>query len=133
CPTHTARTVLAAEDIAGRVPSQPILAGELIREERLTHAVGDSVRGLHAVVPRGMAAVTITVESAFGIRRDTHVDVLDPVTRRVLYQSVPVLAVLEDAVTLQLEPSQALALAKLPAGRLRLALRNDLDTAPLPR
>lgn len=145
------------EDCAGRALLTNISANEPILEQKL--APRESGAGLPAVIPEGMRALSVRVDDVVGVAGfavpGTMVDVLatgdpgganggDTVTRTIL-EDVRVLAAgqqtTEDkqgkpqtvsVVTLLVDPDQAdrLTLAS-NEGRLRLALRNTIDTKQL--
>ncbi|MEQ1571815.1 MAG: Flp pilus assembly protein CpaB [Myxococcota bacterium] len=139
--------------LVGRVVSERILEGDVVREERLA-PIGRGV-GIHAVIPDGMRATTIDLENAEFVSSwllpgDT-VDVIwtlidhsgdvHSVTQTVL-QAVRVVAVddvldqsltrslrFRHRITFALYPEQAEVLAHAStSGRLRFALRSVLDT-----
>lgn len=92
--------VLATPDLAiNRVPRERILEGEFIRRERL--AVPEAGRGLPAIIPRGMRAISLDISGGSAVagflNPGNYVDVLvsagEPVQTRTLLQAVTVLAV----------------------------------------
>ena len=92
--------VLATADLAiNRVPRERILDGEFIRVERL--AVPEAGRGLPAIIPRGMRAITLDISGGSAVagflNPGNYVDVLvtagDPLQTNTLLQAVTVLAV----------------------------------------
>lgn len=139
----------SVDTVAGRIPRQPLVAGEPVLESRLVPVDGRA--GLASVLSPGKRAITVRVNDVIGVAGfalpGTYVDVLvsardaknEPFSRIVL-QRVKVLAVAQDtvsapakpkvvnAVTLELTPdeSERLDLAR-SVGSLSLALRNELD------
>jgi pilus assembly protein CpaB len=146
-----------AEDCVGRAVLTNIVPNEPILEQKL--APREAGAGLPAVIPEGMRALSVRVDDVVGVAGfvvpGTMVDVLatgDPggtnggdVLTRTILEDVRVLAAgqqtTEDkqgkpqtvsVVTLLVNPDQAdrLTLAS-NEGRLRLALRNTIDTKQL--
>lgn len=139
----------SVDTVAGRIPRQPLVAGEPVLESRLVPVDGRA--GLASVLSPGKRAITVRVNDVIGVAGfalpGTYVDVLvsardaknEPFSRIVL-ERVKVLAVAQDtmsapakpkvvnAVTLELTPdeSERLDLAR-SVGSLSLALRNELD------
>jgi len=142
------------EDCVGRALVTSVVENEAIMEKKL--AARESGAGLPAVIPEGMRALSVRVDDVVGVAGfvvpETMVDVLatgdtantnggSTVTRTIL-EDVRVLAagqqITQDkegkpqavsVVTLLVTPEQAdnLTLAS-NEGRLRLALRNTIDT-----
>jgi pilus assembly protein CpaB len=142
------------EDCVGRALVTPVVPNEAIMEHKL--AAREAGAGLPAVIPEGMRALSVRVDDVVGVAGfvvpETMVDVLatgdtgnangsSTVTRTIL-EDVRVLAagqqITQDkdgkpqtvaVVTLLVNPDQAdkLTLAS-NEGRLRLALRNTIDT-----
>lgn len=139
----------SVDTVTGRIPRQPLVAGEPVLESRLVPVDGRA--GLASVLSPGKRAITVRVNDVIGVAGfalpGTYVDVLvsardaknEPFSRIVL-ERVKVLAVAQDtvsapakpkvvnAVTLELTPdeSERLDLAR-SVGSLSLALRNELD------
>jgi pilus assembly protein CpaB len=138
-------------DILGRVIKTEIYAGEAFIESKL--APEGSMGGFSSIIPVGMRALTVSVNSYSGvggfILPNTHVDVLvtvpSPMNReysrtRIILEDIKVLAVdqtyerdKDDPVTVQtvtllVTPEQAekLVLASTE-GKLQLSLRNTAD------
>jgi pilus assembly protein CpaB len=144
--------VLDPKQIVGRVASQRILAGDLIRRERLAPA--GSGEGFSAILPQGMRAFSFDLTGASRVsgfvQPDTRVDVIvtlfdlehdaPPQTETVL-SDVRVLAVderydpqltpsqqLHDRVTLAVDPTGAQRLTHATrSGKLYLTLRPAND------
>lgn len=143
------------ELVLGRYPRERILYNEFVRTERL--ADPESGEGLHAIIPRGMRAISVNLRDGQAVsgmlNPGNYVDVLATLqddaaaamaTSTVL-QAVFVLAVndrveglelmgkeargmFEPSVTLLVDPRQAEKVAHADQrGRLQLALRNDAD------
>lgn len=152
-PDYVPDSVLRQMDQAiGRVPRERVLKGEFIREERL--ADPEAGLGLNAIIPRGMRAVSININSGSAVsgflNPGNYVDVLvtlpgdeerEPQTVTLL-QAVTVLAVnnrigggqevatdkARPSVTLAVTPEQAEKLTHAVAqGTVTLTLRNDID------
>lgn len=138
-------------DILGRVIKTEIYAGEAFLESKL--APKGSVGGFSSIIPVGMRALTVSVNSYSGVSGfilpNTHVDVLvtvpSPMNReysrtRIILEDIKVLAVdqtyerdkddpvIVQTVTLLVTPEQAekLVLASTE-GKLQLSLRNTAD------
>ena len=147
---------LSPEHVVGRIPKERILANELVRGDRL--ASPEAGLGLHAVIPRGLRAISVEVTDGAALsgflQPESYVDVL--VTRSVeregrgsivrtetVLQAAFVLGVngrgiggakREDArghsVTLMVTPADAERVAHAEnTGTLVLTLRPTTDTA----
>lgn len=143
-------------DLVGRVPSEPLLAGEVIRSERLADARAGL--GWNALIPKGARALSIDIHDGAALSGyldpGDRVDVLVTISREdhletetlVLLQAIEVLAVndratgedtararpggasLQPSVTLRVTPEQAEQVAHAERrGSIRLALRNIMD------
>lgn len=138
-------------EISGRVLKTEVYEGEVILKSKL--APEGSKGGFACIIPTGMRALTVTVNTASGvggfILPGTHVDVLVTVpslinkeesTTKIILEDIQVLAIDQDferkdddpvlvqSVTLLVTPNQAekLVLASTE-GKLQLSLRNDAD------
>lgn len=140
------------ESIVGRVATERILAGELIRMERL--APPESGHGLDAVIATGMRGRSVNLSGASQVSGfllpGNRVDVITtlqegatgaPAETRTLVQGVRILAVddrtaesaergirLKPQVTLELTPADAERVTHAGReGSVRLTLRSDID------
>ena len=138
--------------VLARVPTERILAGEMIREERLAaFELGDSMA---AIIPAGMRALSVNIAGGAAVsgflEPGNHVDVLvttdetdeAPAQTTTLLQAVRILAVddkvgsggrsdgkrRKPAVTLMLTPDHAEQLTHaVEHGQVSLVLRSDVD------
>ncbi|MBN1504299.1 MAG: Flp pilus assembly protein CpaB [Candidatus Eisenbacteria bacterium] len=139
------------QDVYGRVVKSPVVAGEAVLETKLV-PIGMN-RGLAILVPEGMRAMTVPVNTWSGVAGfvlpETKVDVVVTIrpelqreqVGKVILQNLTVLAVdqkIEDtegkplkstAVTLLVTPSEAEKLAlSATEGEISLILRNPADS-----
>jgi pilus assembly protein CpaB len=140
------------DDVLGRVVTQPLYAGEILLEKRLTqHADGSP---LAAVIEQGKRALTVRVNDVIGVAGfllpSSRVDVVSTkrasagrVTEsKTIVENLKVLAVDQTvssdknepvvvrAVTLEVSPKQAEQIVKATEeGKVQLTLRNPLDQA----
>lgn len=95
-------TFVGSDEVVGRVPTERILAGEILREERL--ADPQAGKGLNAIIPQGMRALSLNLNNEAAVsgflNPGNFVDVLltvssegAPVTTVTLEQAVLVVAV----------------------------------------
>jgi Flp pilus assembly protein CpaB len=152
---YLATTVLRHhEEALGRIVVEPVLAGDLVRTERLAQL--DVREGLGALVPRGLRAVSLDLSprgwvSDF-VEPGNRVDVIAsfpeaddrPPETRTLLSGVRVLAVdermsetakgetvMEPQATLLLTPLETERIVHTAhLGDLKLTLRSELDFAP---
>lgn len=138
----------APEDVQGKIALQPMLSGEIIRQERVVDHLEGST--LAAMIAPKMRAVTVRVDDVIGVAGfllpGNRVDVLatkldgKSADTQTILKSIKVLAVDQTAsgeknepvvvraVTLEMTPFQAETLVKArDEGRIQLALRNPLD------
>jgi len=140
------------EETIGRVATQPLYAGEILLEKRLTQYTGGSP--LAVVIENGMRALTVRVNDVIGVAGfllpGNRVDVVSTKRGRggsdtlsnTIVQNLKVLAVdqtvssdkndpvIVRAVTLEVTPSQAESIVKATEeGKVQLTLRNPLDVA----
>jgi len=140
------------EEAIGRVATQPLYAGEILLEKRLTQHTGGSP--LAAVIENGKRALTVRVNDVIGVAGfllpGNRVDVVS--TKResrgresvsnTIVENLKVLAVdqtvssdkndpvIVRAVTLEVTPEQAESIVKATEeGKVQLTLRNPLDLA----
>jgi Flp pilus assembly protein CpaB len=114
------------EAVIGRVPTERILAGEPIREERL--AALEMGVGQRAVTPRGLRTVRIHPEATpFRIEPGQHVDVVSTARRHVVREALVLQRHEDDDLTLAVPPADVEPLAD--AGSVKLILVGD---APAP-
>jgi pilus assembly protein CpaB len=140
------------EDVLGRVVTQPLYAGEILVEKRLTeHADGSP---LAAVIEKGKRALTVRVNDVIGVAGfllpSSRVDVVSTkraaggrsTESKTIVENLKVLAVDQTvnsdknepvvvrAVTLEVSPKQAEQIVKATEeGKVQLTLRNPLDLA----
>lgn len=134
--------------VEGKIPTQDLLAGEVLRQERLTdHQEGATLAALIAPEKR---AFTVRVNDVVGVAGfllpGNHVDVIatknegQSVKARTVLKDIKVLAVDQKArtdkndpivvraVTLELTPRESEELAKArDEGRIQLTLRNPMS------
>ena len=140
---------LSPEHVVGRIPRERVLANEFVRAGRL--ADPESGTGLHAVVPRGMRAISVDVGDGAALsgflRPGDNVDLLvtydhgDGPETRTLLQAILVLGVngqmqkdqersapQAPSVTLMVTPDQAVDVAHADnLGQIVLSLRHGQD------
>jgi pilus assembly protein CpaB len=140
------------EKAIGRVVTQPLYAGEILVEKRLTEHAGGSP--LAAVIEQGKRAVTVRVNDVIGVAGfllpSNRVDVVSTkrqnsdrkTVSKTIIENLKVLAVdqtvssdkndpvIVRAVTLEVTPKQAEMIVKATEeGKVQLTLRNPLDVA----
>lgn len=148
----SAGSITKLEDAIGRVVTQPLYAGEILMEKRLTEYAGGSP--LAVVIEKGKRALTVRVNDVIGVAGfllpGNRVDVVStkrqPGARKTetntIVENLKVLAVdqtvssdkndpvIVRAVTLEVTPDQAEQIVKATEeGNLQLTLRNPLDVA----
>ncbi|MBN2798445.1 MAG: Flp pilus assembly protein CpaB [Deltaproteobacteria bacterium] len=146
-------TFFELDEVVGRVPTERVLAGEILREERL--ADPQAGKGLNAIIPQGMRAISLNLANEAAVsgflNPGNYVDVLltissddIPVTTMTLEQALLIVGV--DAamevktaggkkkakgapsITLAVTPQQGERLVHANSqGTLTLTLRNDVD------
>lgn len=143
----------SVDDVLERVTVQPIVAGEILMQERFVDSADGST--LAALVSEKMRAVTVRVDDVIGVGGfllpGNRVDVLAArreqnrrATAETILRDVKVLAVdqtaateknepvIVRAVTLEVTPLQAEVLIKAKEeGSIQLTLRNPLDDEPI--
>jgi pilus assembly protein CpaB len=140
------------EEIIGRVVTQPLYAGEILLDKRLTQHAGGSP--LAAVIEQGKRALTVRVNDVIGVAGfllpSNRVDVVSTKRQsgdrktisKTIVENLKVLAVdqtvssdkndpvIVRAVTLEVTPKQAEMIVKATEeGKVQLTLRNPLDVA----
>jgi Flp pilus assembly protein CpaB len=115
------RALRTPEQLVGRVPTERILPGELVREERLAEI--EAGVGLHAVLPRGTVPVEVPLGASLARPGDS-VDVL--LTRghtETLLEDQQIVALVDGP-----EPRAVLAIPVPEAERVRQALAEGTPT-----
>ncbi len=144
--------VTSLEGAVGRVVTQPLYAGEILFDKRLTPHEGGSP--LSAVIESGKRALTVRVNDVIGVAGfllpGNRVDVVSThrgsgsrnTVSKTIVENLKVLAVdqtvsadkndpvIVRAVTLEVSPKQAELIVKATEeGKVQLTLRNPLDLA----
>jgi pilus assembly protein CpaB len=144
------------EEAMGRIAAQTVYPGEILLQSRIVEHLGGSA--LAAFIDQGMRALTVRVNDVVGVAGfllpGNRVDVVAirrppggrSANSETLLQNIKVLAVDQTsspdkngpvvvrAVTLEVTPKQAEELAKVTEeGKVRLTLRNPLDSATVAR
>ena len=147
----SAGNLTSLEDALGRVAIQPLYAGEILLEKRLTQYAGGSP--LAVVIEKGKRALTVRVNDVIGVAGfllpGNRVDVVSTkraggrkTISKTILENLKVLAVdqtvssdkndpvIVRAVTLEVTPKQAeKVVSATMEGKVQLTLRNPLDLA----